>query len=49
MGQLGLYELEEILLEQQRRINSLHAGQLRVMAEIAVRFGGEYPAEQVGL
>ena len=49
MGELGLHELEDVLLECRRGINSLHARQLRVMAEIALRFGGEYQSEQVGL
>ena len=48
MGELALYELEQVLLESQREINSLHARQLRAMAAIA-RYGGEYKAEQVGL
>jgi hypothetical protein len=49
MGELGLHELEDVLLERQRVINSMHARQLRVMATIASRFGGEYQSEQVGL
>jgi hypothetical protein len=39
--QLGIHQLEEVLLECQRRINSLHATQLRAMAAIAARDGGE--------
>jgi hypothetical protein len=49
MGELGLHELEDVLLECQHVINSAQAKQLRVMAEIAARFGGEYKSEQVGL
>src|SRR5215207_1715645 len=42
-------QLEDILLECQRGINSLHARQLRVMAEIAASDGGRYRSEQVAL
>src|SRR4051794_3345658 len=42
-------QLEDALLECQREINSLHARQLRVMAEIAAVHGGRYRAEQVAL
>jgi len=41
--------LENILLECQRDINSLHARQLRTMAQIAAAYGGRYRAEQVAL
>jgi hypothetical protein len=47
--QLGIHQLEEVLLECQRVINSMHATQLRAMAAIAGRDGGEYKSEQVGL
>jgi hypothetical protein len=49
MGELGLSELEDVLLECQRVINSMHAVQLRDIAAIAARDGGEYKSEQVGL
>jgi uncharacterized protein DUF222 len=42
-------QLEDVLLECQRGINSLHARQLRIMAEIAATDGGRYRAEQVAL
>lgn len=42
-------ELEGIVPECQRGINSLHARQLRAIAGIAVVRGGEYRSEQVGL
>jgi uncharacterized protein DUF222 len=41
--------LENALLECQRGINSLHARQLRIMAEIAATDGGRYRSEQVAL
>jgi len=49
MDEDKIRELEEILLECQRGINSLHARQLRVMAGIAAAYGGKYRSEQVGL
>ncbi|MEO6088650.1 MAG: DUF222 domain-containing protein [Umezawaea sp.] len=42
-------QLEDALLECQRDINSLHARQLRIMAEIAATEGGRYRSEQVAL
>jgi uncharacterized protein DUF222 len=42
-------QLEDALLECQRGINSLHARQLRIMAEIAATDGGRYRSEQVAL
>jgi hypothetical protein len=44
-----MHELEDVLPECQRVINSTHATQLRAMAEIAARDGGEFKSEQVGL
>ena len=44
-----MHELEDVLLECQRVINSMHAMQLRAMTAIAARDGGEYKSEQVGL
>ena len=49
MQENEIRELEEILLECQRGINSLHARQLRAMAGIAAACGGLYRSEQVGL
>jgi uncharacterized protein DUF222 len=42
-------QLEDALLECQRGINSLHARQLRIIAEIAATDGSRYRAEQVAL
>jgi uncharacterized protein DUF222 len=42
-------QLEDALLQCQRSINSLHARQLRMMAEIAAVHGGRYRSEQVAL
>jgi uncharacterized protein DUF222 len=44
-----ILELEEIALECQRSINSLHARLLRALAGIAARSDGRYRSEQVAL
>ncbi|MEO6089478.1 MAG: DUF222 domain-containing protein [Umezawaea sp.] len=49
MSDSEILELEEIALECQRGINSLHARLLRALAGIAARSDGRYRSEQVAL
>src|SRR3954467_13428258 len=49
MNDNEILELEEIALECQRSINSLHARLLRAIAGIAARSDGRYRSEQVAL
>ncbi|MEO6089118.1 MAG: hypothetical protein ABIQ18_38995, partial [Umezawaea sp.] len=49
MSDSGILELEEIALECQRGINSLHARQLRALAGIAERSDGRSRSESVAL